>query len=570
MVRHRLGDMLVANGIITKDELFQALDEQKKTKQRLGKVLVDLGIVSEEVIIQFLSSQMGITYVKLSDMKIEDFKTELQEKIIIAIANKHMAIPIAKENDILIVAMADPLDIFAIDDIKRITGYNIKPVIASESEIKMVIEHIADKNILTVADIIKGMDLQKKEEKVAEERVSISELKSMVGEAPMIQLVNHIISTAIYEKASDIHIEIYATEMRVRYRIDGILHEVPSPPKSVYAAFVSRIKILARLDIAERRLPQDGRAKVKFGEKEIDLRISIIPTNFGEKVVIRILDPATLCIGLKELGFEDADLEIYDRLIHRPYGIILVTGPTGSGKSTTLYSTLQVLNLPDKNIVTIEDPIEYLLYGINQVQVKPEIGLDFPSGLRSFVRQDPDIILVGEIRDKETAEVAINAALTGHLVLSTLHTNDAVGAITRLVNMGIEPFLIGSTLILSVAQRLVRRICQKCIVPFESSTTLLKSIGIISPIDDKPVTLYKGTGCKHCNQTGYKGRIGTFELMEVTEEIRDMIFERESTVTIKNVACKGSMKSLSESARKKVLSGITTIEEMLRVTFEGR
>ncbi|MFH1562088.1 MAG: ATPase, T2SS/T4P/T4SS family [Nitrospirota bacterium] len=567
----RLGELLVDAGIITREQLEVALAEKKRSRERLGKVLVKLKFTTEGIIMDFLASQLGMEHVNLAEIDIQPFSLDVRREVLESIVRRHMAIPIGREEpNTLVVAMADPLDVFALDDIKRATGCRIKPVVASEEEIKEVIEKSYGKKEHSIEEIMKGVD-EKAFEVLrpmgADEAVDISKM-GKDDEAPIIKLVNHVLSEAINSGASDIHLEPYQKDMRLRYRIDGILYEMPSPPKIFHPALVSRVKIIANLDIAEKRLPQDGRAKVIISNREADLRISIIPTIHGEKVVIRILDPKSLCVDLSKLGFDKEALAIYERNIVAPYGIIFITGPTGSGKSTTLYSTLRTINAADKNIVTVEDPVEYMLRGINQVQVKPEIGLDFPDALRSFMRQDPDVILVGEVRDRETSEVAINSALTGHLVFSTLHTNDAPGAITRLLNMGVEPFLITSTVIMCISQRLIRVICPNCKESYDPSPALLKEMGI-QPQEGN-IKLYHGAGCKKCSNTGYKGRIGTFEVLELDDEIRELILARESAHIIKEVAKQKGMVSLRQATTKKVLAGITTIEELVRVSFEER
>ncbi|MEW6095095.1 MAG: ATPase, T2SS/T4P/T4SS family [bacterium] len=569
--RLRLGELLVDAGIITQEQLDVALAEKKRSRERLGKILVKLGFTTEGIIMDFLGSQLGMEHVNLAEIEIQPFSIDVRRDVLESIIRRHLVIPISKEDNTLIVAMADPLDVFALDDIKRATKCNVKPVVASEDEIREIIERNYGKKEQSIDEIMKGIDEKTFEvlrPVVADEAVDISKM-GKADEAPIIKLVNYILSEAINAGASDVHLEPYQKDIRLRYRIDGVLYEMPSPPKTFHPSIVSRIKIIANLDIAEKRLPQDGRAKVIIANREADLRVSIIPTVHGEKVVIRILDPKSLCVDLSKLGFDKEALAIYERNIVAPYGIILITGPTGSGKSTTLYSTLRTINATDKNIITIEDPVEYILRGINQVQVKPEIGLDFSDGLRSFMRQDPDIILVGEVRDRETSEVAINAALTGHLVFSTLHTNDAPGAVTRLLNMGVEPFLITSTVIMCVSQRLVRVICPNCKEEYSPSPTLLKEMGIIQE-EGKKIKLYHGLGCKKCSNTGYKGRTGVFEVMELNDEIRELILARESVHIIKEVARRAGLITLRDTTIRKVLAGITTIEELVRVAFEER
>lgn len=563
----RLGEMLVERGIINYNQLNEALSIQKKRGDRLACILVELGILTESGIADFLSLELGIGRVKKGELD----KIDLAVKNIIPenIIRRELVLPVKKHDNTLVVAMVDPLNVIAIDEISSRTNYFIKTIVGTESEIKNAIEKNYGK-LISMDDLVKKM--KPEEVEVIKEEVVIQEedLSKIIkaGTAPsIVDLVNYILVDAIRSRASDIHIEPGEKSIRLRYRIDGILYTVPSPPKQFQNAIVSRIKIMAGMDIAEHRLPQDGRFKVRYEKRDIDFRVSVIPTTYGEKAVLRILDATTLCLELEELGFEAKVLPIYKKYIKAPHGIILVTGPTGCGKSTTLYSTLRTINSEDKNIITIEDPIEYLLPGINQVQVRSDIGLDFVDGLRSFLRQDPDIIMVGEIRDREAAEVAINAALTGHLVLSTLHTNDAAGAVTRLLNMGIEPFLISSTILLSIAQRLVRKICPECKESYEASTQTLRSVGIKIE-GEKKFSLYRGRGCDKCNNIGYKGRTGIYEVMVINDFIRQLILDREPAHIIKEEAEKMGMITLKEAALRKTIRGIITLEEMLRLTFE--
>ncbi|MFH1784461.1 MAG: type IV-A pilus assembly ATPase PilB [bacterium] len=569
----KLGEMLVEVGIITEEQLQEALEEQKKSGGRLGQNLMALGYITEEIMSAFVGKQLGIPYVSLSEY--ENIPMEVVKSVPEDIARHQTLIPISREDNVLTIAMADPLNVFTTDDLRVITGCEIKVVISSEAEIKASIEkYYGSKG--SMEDVLKSMEHQEGTgslEVVETEKddIDLAGLEAASIDAPVVKIVNLVLTGAIKAGASDIHIEPYEKSLRTRYRIDGVLHEVTSPPKRMQAAVISRIKIMAQLDIAERRLPQDGRIKIRVTGKEVDLRVSVLPTAFGEKVVMRILDASSLCLDLTKLGFEADALSVYKKNIEVPYGIVLVTGPTGSGKSTTLYSTLTTLNFPDRNIVTIEDPVEYVLEGVNQVQVKPDIGLTFASGLRSFLRQDPDIIMVGEIRDTETAEISINAALTGHLVFSTLHTNDAPGAITRLNNMGVEPFLTTSTVIMVIAQRLVRMICEHCKEPYDAPANALQDLGF--SLDDKKsekVTLYRGKGCDHCSNTGYRGRKACYEVMALGEEIRELVLERASTYAIKQKAMEKGMITLREAAIKKVLKGETTIEEMMRITFADK
>ncbi|MEW6482474.1 MAG: ATPase, T2SS/T4P/T4SS family [bacterium] len=557
--KRKLGDMLVKANIITQEQLNKALEEQRRARERLGKTLSRLGFVSEETILNFLGSQMGIAYVDLDNIEIERFGKLLRNDVLEPIVRKHLAIPISLNDDVLTIAMADPLDVFAIDDIRKVTGCKIRAVVSSEEKIKAAIEKYYRKTE-SMEDILAAVDVKAVEVLKEEETVDLEKIKEEGEAVGIIKLVNHLLSEAVERGASDIHIEPYEEDLRVRYRIDGVLHEVFSPPKSLCRAIISRFKIISGLNIAERRLPQDGRCSIRLRDKEADMRVSIVPTSYGEKVVARILDPTSMAVDLVKLGFSKNMLSLYEKKIKEPHGIILITGPTGCGKTTTLYSTLRTLNSPNKNIMTVEDPVEYKMRGLNQTQAKPDIGLDFSTTLRSFLRQDPDILFVGEIRDKETAEVAINAALTGHLVFSTLHTNDSVGAITRLQNMGVEPFLIASTLILSVAQRLIRKICPECKVSYKPKQALLDFFNLPS---DTP--LWKGQGCKKCSQIGYKGRIGIFELLDIDPEIQELITEREPASRITELAMEKGLTTLKDASKEKVLEGITTIEEGIRV-----
>jgi type IV pilus assembly protein PilB len=520
----------------------------------------------------FVGTQLGIPHVNLAE--IGDIPNDVVFSVPESIALNHILIPIAKKDKKLTVAMADPLNVFAIDDIKMMTGFEVEPVIAGETEIKAVqakyfgggsgeAAGAAGADMQEIINAMGGGTVDNLEVLEEKEDVDISKLEAAGEDAPVIRLVNLILTEAVRARASDIHIEPYEKSFRCRYRIDGVLHEVQSPPKQLSAAISSRIKIMSSLDIAERRLPQDGRIKIKVLGKEIDLRVSILPIQFGEKIVMRILDSTNLSLDIEKLGFEDVALPKFLKAIREPYGMVLVTGPTGSGKSTTLYSAMHAINDPEVNISTIEDPVEYNLPGINQVNARTAIGLTFAAGLRSFLRQDPDIVLVGEIRDRETAEVAINAALTGHLVFSTLHTNDAPGSVTRMNNMGVEPFLITSTVHCVVAQRLLRRLCPDCKEPYEAPPDLLTEF----QLDPKSagIMLYKATGCSNCSNTGYKGRMAIHEVMTTSEEFRKAVIQRKSAAELKMIARKNGMQTLRECGVQKVLKGLTSAEEMMRV-----
>jgi len=558
----RLGEMLVKANLITEEQLRKALAQQETSGGRLGANLVKLGFISEDDITSFLSKQYGVPSINLSHFDIDSAVIKL---IPSEIAQKHMVVPISRTGNVLTVAMADPSNIFAIDDIKFMTGFKVEPVVAAETSVKNAINKYYDSAGL-VEDIMKSFD-DKDVSQVAdmEEDINMAELQQATEDAPVVKLVNLIMADAIKKGASDIHIEPYEKAFRVRYRIDGILYEVMSPPMKLKAAITSRVKIMAQLDIAERRLPQDGRIKIKMGQKEMDFRVSTLPTIFGEKVVLRLLDKSSLQLDMTKLGFEAKALADFEQAILAPYGMVLVTGPTGSGKTTTLYSALNRINTPEINIMTAEDPVEYNLPGINQVQMKPEIGLNFASALRSFLRQDPDIIMVGEIRDYETAEIAIKAALTGHLVLSTIHTNDAPSTVSRLLNMGVEPFLVAASTNLILAQRLLRKVCQNCKEEVQVPPQVLVNLGF-SPEEAKSLRLYHGKGCMACSETGYRGRVALYEVMVIRENVKELILQGASTSELRELARKNGMKTLREAGLQKIRDGVTTIEEVLRVT----
>ena len=575
-ISKKLGEMLVSSGLITAVQLAEALDLQKAGGGKLGHLLVHKGYIEEKQLLSFLSKQFGIEFVDMAAMEIPDSALKIIPE---NIARRYSLIAIGKKENTLKVAMEDPLNIVILDDLKMMTGYDIKPVFGSETDIasainkyygtkssKEALDDILRKTTGGVTDI----SLVNTDEGVGTADDFLS-LEAKGEAAPIVQMVNLIISSAIRAHASDIHIEPGYKDTRVRFRIDGVLHNQPSPPKKFHNAIISRLKIMSTLDISERRLPQDGRSKLKIDDREIDLRVSILPCGPGEKVVMRILDSSGLKLKLEDLGFEPENLAIFSKCLKAPHGINLVTGPTGSGKSTTLYSALATMNEPDVNIVTIEDPIEYNLEGINQVMVNTDVGLTFASGLRSFLRQDPDIIMVGEIRDFETMATAINAAMTGHLVFSTLHTNDAPGAITRIGMMGVEPFLTSSTLLMVVAQRLVRSICKNCQETYEIKPEMMISLGVSKAFLDNnakngKIILSRGKGCDICARTGYKGRVGIHEILEVNDVIRGLIIEKAHVAKIKDAARKNGMITLRESAIRKLFAGLTTVEEVLRVT----
>ncbi|MBI3596574.1 MAG: type IV-A pilus assembly ATPase PilB [Nitrospirae bacterium] len=566
MVPERLGKVLTAARVISEEQLQKALLVQKKEGGRLGSILVKMNFVEEDKLLKFLSQHYGIPAIDLSKVQIDSAVTKL---VPVEVVYKHHVIPIKRSGATLNLAMADPTDVFAVDDIKFMTGYEIEPMIASDTAVMAAIAKSYDVSTKQLQTVLKDMEVLETEANlsiVREEEVDINQLKAEVEDAPVVKLANLILVEAIKKKVSDIHIEPYEKSFRVRYRLDGSLYEVMAPPKKLQAALTSRLKIMAELDIAERRLPQDGRIKMRFEDKEVDLRVSSLPCLFGEKIVMRLLDKSNLTLDLTKLGFEPNALENFMKAIGSPYGMVLVTGPTGSGKTTTLYSALNYINTIDVNIMTAEDPVEYNLMGINQVQMKDEIGLNFAAALRSFLRQDPDIIMVGEIRDYETAEIGVKAALTGHLVLSTLHTNDAPSTINRLLNMGIEPFLVASSVVLILAQRLVRRVCKDCKeiekIPIQ---TLVK--GGMSEEEAKSAVCYKGKGCQACSDTGYKGRIALYEVMPIGEEVRELVLQGASADEIKKRAIGAGMKTLRMSGLAKVREGLTTLEEVVESTF---
>ncbi len=561
MSNGRLGDRLIQAGLITKTQLDQALEEQKRTGGLIGSNLIRLGYITEEDLLHFLSKQFGFPAVDLSKVEVT---ADLLKLVPSEVVQKHTVLPVSRAGSTLVIATSDPTNYLVIDDIKFLTGYNIDVVVAEETALKEAINRYYDQSA-TLMDVMS--DLQDLELEVVddEEEVSIEELQKSTSEAPVVKLVNVILTEAIAKDASDIHIEPYEKQFRVRYRIDGVLHEIMNPPMRLKNAILSRLKIMSNLDIAERRLPQDGRIKLKTATKEMDFRVSVLPTLFGEKIVLRLLDKSALQLDMTKLGFEEQALKDFKEAIYMPYGMVLVTGPTGSGKTTSLYSALTELNKVTQNISTAEDPVEYNLPGINQVQMHEEIGLNFAAALRAFLRQDPDIIMVGEIRDFETAEIAIKAALTGHLVLSTLHTNDAPSTIHRMLNMGVEPFLVTSSVNLILAQRLVRKICSDCRERHDLHPQTLVDMGM-SPEDAESTETYQGAGCDRCNQTGYKGRIALYEVLPLREELKELILEGGSAGELKRAAVQSGMKSLRRSGLHKIREGVTTAEEVLRVT----
>jgi type IV pilus assembly protein PilB len=554
----RLGELLVTFGVITQVQLDAALEEQKKTGIRLGEAIRKLGYVSEETMIEFLGRQLNIPHVDLEKIVPDKSAINLVPE---ALARRHKAIPISRVGKLITLAMADPLDVFAIDDIGAASGFEISPVVSAERNIIKAIDKyywlqnqeategsaVVDKNVLKAlkADIKNDM---------------------VISESHVVKLVNMILNQAIVDKASDVHIEPDKDELRIRHRVDGVLHEVMSVPKAIEANVVSRLKIMANMDIAEKRAPQDGRCSLSLGDKEVDLRMSTLPTIFGEKVVLRVLEKSASNVGLDSLGFDDQDLLKLRRIINKPYGMVLVSGPTGSGKTTTLYAALNNVISVEKNVVTIEDPVEYRLKFTNQVQVNPKAGITFAGGLRSIVRQDPDIIMVGEIRDEETAEIAIHSALSGHLVFSTIHTNDAAGSAARFIEMGIEPFLIASSILGVVAQRLVRLLCPACKEAYTPAPELLQRLDL--PLD-RDLVFYRAKGCPECKGTGYKGREGIYEVLLLNDEIKNLIVLKATAAQIRDAAMKNDFRTLRDAGISKVIQGKTSLEAVLKVTLDS-
>jgi type II secretion system protein E len=557
----RLGEMLVERRLVTADQVAHAVVEQRERGKRIGETLVALGYISETRMLQALSEQLGVPLVTLTENAVHP---EVLAKVPSEFALRHTVLPLHGEDHTLTVAMADPLDIHTLDDLQLLTGLDVEPVLSSPAEIRRLIERFyMSRMIEDIADA--------DGEVAADESLDINDLQKMAREELVIQLVNLTINQALQDRASDIHIEPFERDLAVRYRIDGILHEVSSPPKRLHPAIVSRIKILSDMNIAERRLPQDGRMRLRSGGRQVDIRVSTVPTLYGESVVMRLLDRSTALLGLEELGMRAEALRRFRQLIAAPYGIILVTGPTGSGKTTSLYAALQEIATRDKKCITIEEPVEYQLPGVNQIQVNANIGLTFASGLRHIVRQDPDIIMVGEIRDRETADIAIHAALTGHLVLSTLHTNDAPGAISRLLDMGAEPFLVASSMLGAIAQRLVRMNCPHCRRPTEFAPEQLAQIGIdVNRLEG--ATLMRGIGCEACKFTGFAGRRAVFEILPVDDQVRRLTMRQAAANEIRDYGVSQGMTTLVGDGRAKVLQGLTTPSEVLRVcqreTFE--
>ena len=560
---NRLGELLVREKLISLSQLRHAQEEQQKSGNNLGYTLAKLGYVSDDEITSFLSQQYRVPTVNLEEYEIDPEILKLVQK---EPCERHKVVPVSRTGNSLIVAMADPTNLNAIDDLKFLTGYNIEPVIASETAIHNAIEKYYNAGP-SYDEVMAGFDEKEIEFADGEDDVNLMELEKASEDAPVVRLVNMMLLNAIKKGASDIHIEPYEKKLRVRYRIDGVLAEEMTPPLKLKNAIISRIKIMASLDIAERRLPQDGRIKLKLGKgREMDFRVSALPTIWGEKVVMRLLDKSNLQLDMTKLGFDQAPLDDFKWAINQPWGMVLVTGPTGSGKTTTLYSALTELNKVAHNICTAEDPVEYNLHGINQVQMHDEIGLNFAMALRAFLRQDPDIIMVGEVRDFETAEIAVKAALTGHMVLSTLHTNDAPATISRLLNMGVEPFLITASVNLVLAQRLARKICVDCKQQIRYEQKVLEECGF-SVEQIATAKLMKGAGCRTCNGSGYKGRLALYEVMRFTDTLKEMVLQGASTAELKLGAIKNGMMTLRMSGIRKISDGVTTPEEVMRVTM---
>ncbi len=567
-VNRRLGDLLVADGLLTAEQLKKALAEQKGSPEKIGSVLVRLNFVNEDQLIGFLSRQYGVPSITLTQLDIE---SDVLKLVPAPIARKYEVIPVRKMGNSLALAMADPTNVFALDDISFMTNLQVLPLVASQTAIKKAIDRNYESKTEAITSVLSDMQTDLGNVEVVEDgeegaKVDVFELKESADEAPVVKLVNMVLVDAIQKGASDIHFESYEKIFRIRFRMDGVLHEMLAPPKRLESAILSRLKIMSNLDIAERRLPQDGRIKLRYNTREIDFRVSTLPTIFGEKAVLRILDKDSLKLDMTQLGFDEWSLEKFSAVIHQPYGMVLITGPTGSGKTTTLYSAIHTINSPDVNIMTAEDPVEYNLKGVNQVQINEGIGRTFSAALRSFLRQDPDVILVGETRDLETAQISIRAALTGHLVFSTLHTNDCPSTIARLLDMGIPAFLVASSLLLLLAQRLGRKVCRACREPYDADEESLVPYGHV-PSGKGKVQFYKGKGCATCNFTGMKGRVAIYEVMPISEELRDAILKNAPTAELRSLAQSQGMRTLRQAGLMKVLEGTTTVEEVLRVTL---
>ena len=550
----QLGEILIGQGLITSDQLEKALLEQRNVGHSLGRVLIDLGMLTEAQVVQALATQIGMRFVDLAEATLDGAALT---KVPGAVCRRHSAIPIAFENGRLVVAMSDPANVFAIDDIRSASGMTVIPVVATRTDVQAALDrhYRADGELDELTTAIEPDS----------DEDDLSSIKEVVEDAPIVKFVNLLITQGIQDRASDIHLEPTEHDVRVRFRIDGVLHEVMRSPKSIQSGVISRLKIMADMNIAERRVPQDGRLSVSSNGQKVDLRVATLPTVWGEKIVMRILDNSTAMLDLADLGFRQVNYDRFSASFGKPYGMILVVGPTGSGKSTTLYATVNILNRPEVNIITVEDPVEYRLAGVNQIQTHAKAGLTFAAALRSILRADPDIVLIGEIRDHETAQIAAESSLTGHLVLSTLHTNDAPSAVTRLIEMGIEPFLVGSSLDCVLAQRLARRLCPKCKQTYQPSREALRAAGL--PIEDghEIPKIYRPVGCSVCSRTGYKGRVALHEVLPITERIERLAVERAPSAAIATAGREEGMQTLKQDGLAKVLAGVTSLDEVLRV-----
>ncbi len=550
----RLGAILLESGLVTQGQLAGAQEEQRRVGRSLGRVLVDQRVLTESQVAAALAEQLKLDFVDLAEHPVN---ARAATSVSDAVCRRHLALPIGYEDGKLVVAMADPADVFAVDDLRSLTGLEVKPVVTTGPDILAAVDRYHRVGV-GFDDLTGAVD-------TSEPEADLGHVKEIVEDAPIVKFVNLLVAQAIQDRASDIHVEPTEEDLRVRYRIDGVLHEIMRAPRSISSGATSRIKIMADIDIAERRVPQDGRLSVTVDGRKIDLRVATLPTVWGEKIVLRVLDNTSALLDLSDLGFEEPNRELYSRSFTKPHGMILVTGPTGSGKSTTLYATLNALSRPEVNVITVEDPVEYKIAGINQVQTNAKAGLTFARALRSILRSDPDIVLLGEVRDRETAQIAVEAALTGHLVLSTLHTNDAPSAISRLIEMGIEPFLVGSALDCVLAQRLARRLCARCKQGYVPTPEEVREHGLTPPPGEPWPRLYRAVGCRACSGTGYSGRLALHEVMAVTEDIERLAVQRAPTRAIAEVACAQGMTTLREDGLRKVLAGATSIEEVMRL-----
>lgn len=551
----QLGQILLEQGLLTQEQLDRALGEHRATPKSLGRVLIDLGYIRERDLVRALAEQVGLEFVDLAEYQVDPGATTLLPE---ALARRYRAIPIGERDGKLLVAMSDPANVYALDDIRAMTNRDVQPVVATATDVEQAIQKYG-----SMGDQVEALASEASSKLDAEE--GEGDMEAALEDAPIVKLVNAIMTQAVADRASDVHIEPTEKDVRVRYRVDGVLHEVMHSPKNIQNGLISRLKVMADLNIAEKRVPQDGRIGMRVGAKALDLRLATLPTVYGEKIVIRILDKSQALLQLSDLGFHEEAFKRYEESFRKPYGAILVTGPTGSGKSTTLYATLNILNLPDRNIITVEDPVEYRLHGVNQIQVNPKAGLTFASALRSILRADPDIVLIGEIRDRETAMIAIEAALTGHLVLSTLHTNDAAAAVTRLTEMEVETFLVASAVDCVVAQRLARKLCDRCREAYAPDPIELTEVGYPEWRVPEVKELFRPVGCSACSNTGYRGRMGLYEVMPVSEEIERLTVDRASSDQIRSVAIQQGMLTLRDDGLDKAARGLTSIEEIARV-----